>query len=104
MRTLVIALASLALVGCGGLDETALPNQVSAENPAVEGIPPPPQEGHLAAPLPEPRADAVWALVWAREGIALQLVRVPVEERFFHPVDVNTPPPELPPVPCPDCR
>lgn len=82
MRTLVI---SLALVGCGGLDEAAVPEQTATSVAALEEV------------LP--------VVVWARGGgPALQLVQVPVEERYFYPVDVNVPPPELPSPPCPACR
>ncbi|MDP1823688.1 MAG: hypothetical protein Q8L48_10610 [Archangium sp.] len=100
MRTLVIALASLALAGCGGLDESNLPDVSGTSAPALEG-----QESTLdthAEKMPE--QDLVWAVVWSAEVNEFTLVQVPVEERFFYPVDVNVPPPELPPAPCPNCR
>ena len=100
MRTLVISLASLALVGCGGLDETALPNQTSTSVPALGGLPSP-SDRQLEEPLPMPVVGVIGA---RRGGDALQLVQVPVEERYFYPVDVNVPPPEIPPPPCPACR
>ena len=104
MKTLVATLASLALLGCGGLDESeaAVPEVASQQAPALEN--PPPPDTHIEVPLPMPEEGKKWAVIWARGGDALQLVQVPVEERFFYPVDVNVPPPELPPPPCPSCR
>lgn len=101
MKMLIATLASLALVACG-LDESALPAVASAGTPALQN--PPSAETHLEAPLPMPDAGMMWEVIWPRGGDAFQLVQVPVEERFFHPVDVNVPPPALPPPPCPSCR
>lgn len=100
MRTLVVALASLALVGCGGLDESGLPKVPVASAPALEGLEPP-VDTHLEK---MPEQELIWAVVWSAAANEFRLVQVPVEERFFYPVDVNVPPPELPPPPCPSCR
>ena len=103
MKSLIATLAALALAGCGGLDESEVPAvPVGAEAPVLQN--PPMEPTHLDAPLPMPEEGMKWAVIWARGGDALQLVQVPVEERFFHPVDVNVPPPALPTPPCPSCR
>jgi hypothetical protein len=103
MKTLIATLASLALAGCGGLDESALPAGAGEAETAVLQNPPM-AKTQLDEPLPMPEEGKKWAVIWSRGGDALQLVQVPVEERFFHPVDVNVPPPELPTPPCPSCR
>ena len=102
MKTLIATLASLALAGCGGLDESALPAAAEGSEAAV--LQNARDTTQLEAPLPMPDEGMKWAVIWSRGGDALQLVQVPVEERFFHPVDVNVPPPELPTPPCPSCR
>ena len=104
MRALIAALASLALVACGGPDEALITEGTAAvTNPALDGLPPS-IPTRIEAPLPMPDAALVFVLMGTQRGDALDLVQGPVEERFFHPVDVNVPPPELPPAPCPDCR
>lgn len=103
MKKLVATLASLALIGCGGPDETTAqgPAQESAQEGALER---PPVIEELEAVLPSPEEQALLEVIWARGGDALRLAQDVVEERFFFPVDVTMPPPELPPPPCPSCR
>ena len=98
MRTLITAVLALAFAGCGRLDETLSPatteTQASLTNAKGDDMPLP-----EVGPQPEE-----WRLVWTLKGLELKLVQGPVEERFFYRVDVNTPPPTLPPPPCPACR
>ena len=105
MKALLIAIASLALVlACGGPDEVLTTEGPPAvTNPALDGLPPP-IPTRIEAPLPMPESALLLEVTGAQRGDALDLVQGPVEERFFHPVDVNVPPPELPPAPCPHCR
>lgn len=106
MRTLIMVLASLVLSGCGGLDESTLPNDPVATTPALEAVEPleplePISDMHLEK---MPEQEQLWEVVWSAAANEFMLVQVPVEERFFYPVDVSVPPPELPPAPCPVCR
>ena len=103
MKTLIATLASLALAGCGGVDESAVP-AVSAVGVEAALQDPPPPISRLDEPLPTPDEGKKWEVIYSPAGDPLGLAQVPVEERFFYPVDVNVPPPELPPPPCPSCR
>lgn len=103
MRTFVIVFASLVLAACGGLDESTLPNDPVATTPALEAVEPlePIDDMHLER---MPEQELIWEVVWSAAANEFMLVQVPVEERFFYPVDVSVPPPELPQAPCPVCR
>lgn len=102
MRQLLTAVAMMVAVGCGGVDEAFDPTAVSQTSPALEeGVPragAPMEAGPVEAP-----ADVAWEIVWEREGPVLRLVETPTEERFYYPVEVTAPAPELPPPACPMC-
>jgi hypothetical protein len=102
MRVFIAVLACLALVACGGPDESLITSSATAA-PALEAVPPP-IPTQLDEQRPMPAEGLMWQVVWSQAAQEFQLVQAPVEERFFHPVDVSVPPPELPPAPCPDCR
>lgn len=98
MKTLTALLASLALSGCGGLDESLVPEVASEVPPALESSQP--SEPTMMKPTPTPVTRAELELTLN----LLRLLKNPVEERFFYPVDLNAPPPGMPLPPCPTCR
>jgi hypothetical protein len=100
MKTLIALLASLALLGCGGLDESLVSEVAGDVPPALESSPGvvPPEASMTTVILP-PLTKAEVALLVD----TLRLAQNPVEERFFYPVDLK-PPPGLPTPPCPACR
>ena len=101
MKTLTALLASLALCGCGGLDESLVPEAASEAPPALESSPP------AASSEPTMTKQISTPVTRAELELTLNLLRMmqnPVEERFFYPVDVNAPPPGMPLPPCPMCR
>lgn len=100
MKTLTGLLASLALCGCGGLDESLVPEAASGAPPALESSPPASSEPTMTKPISTPVTRAELELTLNR----LRMLQNPVEERFFYPVDVNAPPPGMPLPPCPMCR
>lgn len=103
MKTLTVLLASLALCGCGGLDESLAEEAVSQAPPALENEPPgTPPEGTMPKPVPPPRHKL--EVTWTKVGLTFRMVQDPVEERFFYPVDLNAPAPGLPTPACPMCR
>lgn len=102
MKTLTALLASLMLCACGGLDESLAPEAATNDTPpALENSPPPPPEMTMPEPVP-PRVYK-GDLTWTKEQIQLQMRERPVEERFFYPINLNAPPPGLPPPACPMC-
>lgn len=105
MKTLTALLASLALYGCGGLDESLAPEAATANDavPALEDSPPgvPPE---MTMPTGTAVVRHKLEISWTKAGLTFQMVQNPVEERFLYPVDLNAPPPGLPTPPCPACR
>lgn len=102
MKALVALCASVLMVGCG-LDAEESFTQPATNVALVPIGGTPPATAQFESPLPTPVGASAWNLVWAREGVALWLVQVPVEERFFYIV-VPAAAPKVPPPPCPSCR
>ncbi|MBL8921222.1 MAG: hypothetical protein JNJ54_20330 [Myxococcaceae bacterium] len=102
MKTLPALLASLVLCGCGGVDESLPAEAATTEAPPLENSTPP-MPPEMSSPKPIPASVSRWEAVWTKDGLRFQMVRNPVEERFFYPVDLKGPP-GLPLPPCPTCR
>lgn len=103
MKTLTAVLASLALCGCGGLDESLAPETATNEAPPALENSSPPLPPEMTAEKPIPASVSRWEPVWTKDGLRFRMVKNPVEERFFYPVELKGPP-GLPLPPCPACR
>lgn len=89
----LLAAATLLAFGCGpDLAEPGAQDNAVAAEAALDNLP------------PRPETPLRLVIIETEEGLAFKLVNDPVEERFFHEVDVTQPPPQMPTPPCPTCR